>query len=136
MTADVLPWAARVACACDDARVRIDRPERMSLLGLMLASVLSRALADPRRRRHASGLCGDIVVRASGMQVTLQFDATGVTITRASPSKRPLATVTGTLTALLDGALGKRRLAHFLRGDLRLRGGPMALWHLLSLLRG
>jgi hypothetical protein len=110
-------------------RVEIADPETMSLLGLMLASVLGRSLGDkvPRLR-------GDVAIDGGGMQVTLHFDDDGVIISRR-PAARPIARVRGTLTALLDAALGRGRVRAWLAGRLHVGGSPLALLRLLALLR-
>jgi hypothetical protein len=115
-------------------RVVLIDPERMNLLGLMLLGLLDRRLQDPNAVRHARALDGEVVVEASGMVVTLRFGSDSIEITRAT-SSHPCATVRGTLMALLHAALGRDRVRNFLRAELRAQGRPMALWHVLSLVR-
>jgi hypothetical protein len=107
---------------------------RMNLLGLLLSSLLSRRLADPKAARHARALRGDVQIEASGMQVTLRFEPSRIEISR-TPSPRPRVRVAGTLTALLGAALGRERVKSVLRAELRVWGPPVALWRLLSLIR-
>lgn len=101
----------------------------MNLLGLLLRGIIERRLEG-----HAPRLRGDVAIDASGMRVTLRFAPDAVAITRAAAVK-PVARVRGTLTALADAALGRGRLRAFLDGRLRVRGRPLALLRLLSLLR-
>jgi hypothetical protein len=115
--------------------VTIADPERMSMLGLMLASLLERRLAGRVPARLARFLRGTIVVNASGMQVTLSFDGSGVEVSREPPPGRPTAEIKGSLAGMLDAALGRDRVRHFLSGDLRVRGRPDCLVGLLLLLR-
>ena len=111
--------------------VEIVEPETMSLLGLMLASVLSRRAAEIR----GTGLRGDIRIDAGGMQVTLRFTDGKVAISRRPPAGAPIASIRGTLSALLDAALGRGRVRAWLAGQLRVRGSPLALLRLLALLK-
>jgi hypothetical protein len=117
-----------------ESLVSVEAPDRMNLLGLMLASVLARRLAVPEAARHARCLAGDVIIDAEGMWVMLHFENGTVSIRRSSPERR-IAHLSGTLTALLDAALGRNRIRHFLGGRLSARGRPMALWHLLALVR-
>lgn len=114
-------------------RVEIVDPEGMNLLGLLLASVLERSLADPAATRLARRLRGEVLVDASGMQAVLNFQSGRVRIERG-PARRPVARVEGSLTSLLDAALGRRRLEHAARGELRGRGRLLMLWRVLRLI--
>jgi len=116
-------------------QVTIADPERMSMLGLMLGSVLERRLAKRGPARLARLLRGDILINASGMKVTLRFSGDQVEITRDPPPGRPTAEVSGTMAGMLDAALGRDRVRHVLRGDLKVRGRPDCLVGLLLLLR-
>ena len=106
----------------------------MNLLGLMLASVLRRRLEDPSGERHARALRGEVVIEASGMQITLGFDSGQIRISRGAADK-PCARLEGALDALLAASLGRGRVRSVLTGRLRVRGGPLTLWHLLNLVR-
>jgi len=108
--------------------------DRMNLLGLLLSSVLERALATPAAARHARALRGDVAIEASGMAVTMRFEAGRVEVRRGL-SPRPRATIRGTLTALLGAALGRGRAWSLLTGRLRPRGNLFALWRAFVLLR-
>jgi hypothetical protein len=109
-------------------RVEVLEPERMNLLGLMLAGILERRLdGDP-------GLRGDVFIEAGAMQVTLCFSDRGVVVSRG-PAGRPIAHVRGTLGALLDCALGRGRVRAVLGGQLHVWGRPLSLFRLLRLLR-
>lgn len=114
--------------------VNVCEPERMNLLGLLLASLLRRRLADRRVRRHVRRLRATVVVEAGGMGVTLVFDDGEVSITR-DPVDDADAVVRGSLTGLLDAALGRNRVRRVLRGELRAHGSPMVLWQVMTLLR-
>ena len=107
----------------------IVQPERMNLLGLFVASQLRRRLDE-----HMPALDGEVVVIADGMRVTLRFSPEQIAITREAPRGRPKAELRGSLRALLDVGLGRGLVRHWWHGDLRVRGQPLALWHLMRLL--
>jgi hypothetical protein len=113
--------------------VIVVEPERMNLLGLMLQSVLTRRLSGKRALAHAAALSGDVLIEASGMQVTLRFTREGIRVTREA-SAHPRASVRGKLTALLDAALGRHRVRSVLKRELSVSGSPRALWHVFGLL--
>jgi hypothetical protein len=117
------------------AMIIIDQPEAMNLLGLLLARMFERRLAEPRAGRHAARLVGDVVVRAGAMQVTLRFSPAGVLVTRA-PARQPIAVLEGTLHALADAVTSGRVARHVRRGDLHFRGSILPLWHLAAILVG
>jgi hypothetical protein len=114
--------------------VTVIEPDRMNVLGLMLASVLERRLDSERGARTLRKLCGTVVIDSNGMRVALVFDRRSVAIRRSAPAGRVRAQIRGTLMALLDAALGRRLVHHLLTGRLRARGGPFVLWHVLRLL--
>ena len=116
------------------SKVTVVEPERMNLLGLMLRSVIERRLASQQTARLTRFLRGDVVIDASGMQVTLRFGGDKVVITREPPTARPVAEIRGTLVGMLDAALQRNRVQHFLRGELKPRGRPLQLLSLLLLL--
>ncbi|MCA9672452.1 MAG: hypothetical protein KC503_42955 [Myxococcales bacterium] len=122
----------------------------MSLLGLMLADVLSRApvgngyahVTEGERvtplerltRRVGGGVRGDVVVRAGEMAVTLAFDERGVAIERGA-REGARTRVEGSLGALLDVALGDGLLVALLGRRIRLSGNPLTLLGVAALLR-
>ncbi|NMC72002.1 MAG: hypothetical protein GYA57_18370, partial [Myxococcales bacterium] len=53
---------------------------------------------------------------------------------RAGACDRPRASIRAPLDALLDVALGRRLVRHFLAGRLHARGGPVTLARLLGVL--
>jgi hypothetical protein len=109
--------------------VVIEDEQDMSLLGLILAALLTRRLA-----RRATKLRGDVSVDASGMRVTLRFDDRGVRVSRAAPAGRTVVRIRGTMRALCDAALGRRRVRSVLAGKLTIIGRPLAIIRLVSLL--
>jgi hypothetical protein len=115
--------------------VMLVEPERMNLLGLLLASVIRRRLDDAGARRHARRLRGQVLVEAGQMQVSLGFSEAQIQVRRGKPPGPRAAWIRGTLAALLDAAQGRRRVLHVLRGELVAWGWPTTLWHMLSLLR-
>jgi hypothetical protein len=117
-----------------EAKVTLVEPERMNLLGLMLASMIERRLTDPSALRHARALDGQVGVRAGDMEVVLEFGAGGIAIRRGAAG-RPIASISGTLKSLLGAALGRDRVRSVLRGELKPRGNPLALLHVMALMK-
>jgi hypothetical protein len=109
--------------------------DRMNLLELMLASMITRRLEDAGGRWHLDRLRGQVLIQAGEMQVGMRFSEGRLEIRRGMPTGPLAARIRGTLTALLDAALGRRRIQHFFRGELSAWGWPTTLWHLLSLMR-
>jgi hypothetical protein len=116
-------------------RVTVVEPARLHLAGHLLAGVLRRSCADPRRARKAARIRGTVAIDAGGMQVCLEFGPQEVRV-RAGGCDRPRASIRAPLDALLDTALGRRMVRHFLAGRLRVRGGPLVLARLLGVLGG
>lgn len=112
----------------------VEDTERANLLELMLASLLERRLASPSARAHARAIAGPVEIRAGDMRARVLFSADDVLISRHHDGYAE-ARVRGTLSAILDAALGRRRVAHVVNGELRVTGSPRVLWHLLALLR-
>lgn len=114
--------------------VTIDDPPSMSLLGLILASILERNLADPALQRSAARLRGDVVVQAGEMIVTLSFAEGGVTVRRGA-AERPRAAVRGSLDTLMGLSLGRGMVGPVLAGRLKPRGSLLQLLRMRRLLR-
>jgi len=114
--------------------VTIDDPPSMNLLGLILASILERNLADPARQRGAARLRGDVVVQAGEMVVTLSFAEGGVTVRRGA-AEHPRAAVRGSLDTLMGLSLGRGMVGPVLAGRLKPRGSLLQLWRIRRLLQ-
>lgn len=112
----------------------VEDAARANLLELMLASLLRRKLGSRSARGHARAIAGPVEIRAGDMQARLLFSAGDVLISRTH-TEYAEARIRGSLAAVLDAALGRRRIAHALRGDLRVTGSPRVLWHLFALMR-
>ncbi len=116
------------------ARVTIDDPARMNLLGLILGSVLERNLEKPEIERRAARLRAAVAVQAGEMVVTLAFQGGPVQVRRGRP-ERPRAAVQGSLGALTQLALGGGLVGPVLRGRLKPRGSWLLLLRLRKLLQ-
>lgn len=117
-----------------EALVEVDEPERMSLLGLLMAGLLRRSMADEAARARVRSLRGDIAVRAGQMEVTLRFTEAGLRIVRGR-TERPRARVEGSLGALVDVVTGEGFIGPVLRGSLKIGGNPLVLLRMLPLIR-
>ncbi len=114
--------------------VRLEDPESMNLLGLLLRSLIQRNLEDPACQRRAERLRGDVAVRAGRMSVTVRFGDAEVVVTRA-PAARPRARVGGTLAGLLEVALGRGLVRAWLRRRISASGNLFFVLRLLPLIR-
>lgn len=123
-----------VSCAVrSEYGVRILDPEGVHLAGHMLASMLRRACADPRRVRTAARIRSVVLVDAGGMLTSLDFGTEEVCV-RAGACDRPRAVIRARLDVLVDAALWRRGIRHALAGRLRVRGSPTTLARLLRVL--
>ena len=114
-------------------QVIVEDAERANLLELMLASLLRRKLVAPSARAHALALAAPVEIRAGAMRAILVFSGGDVFVSRDRCDYTE-AHVRGSLGAVIDAALGRRRLDHVLRRELQIGGSPRVLWHLLALL--
>ena len=105
-----------------------------NLLGLILGSVIERALAKPSRRKRCSKLKGEVLVTAGKMEVTLRFDGERV-IVAPKPSGKPRARVGGDLRSLTRVALGHGVVLPYLRGRIEVGGNVYFLLKILPLMR-
>lgn len=124
-------WSERSVGNC---AVAVEEPQRMNLLGLLLANVMERALEDPRTQRKCAPLKGGIQVRAGRMEVRIRFNEGRVEVLRASED-RPRASVSGDLSTLADVTLGGGVVRHYLRRRLKVGGNLYFLLRTLPLLR-
>lgn len=124
-------WSERSVGNC---AVAVEEPQRMNLLGLLLANVMERALEDPKAQRKCVPLKGGVQVRAGRMEVRLKFNEGRVEVLRGSDD-RPRASVSGDLTTLADVTLGGGVVRHYLRRRLKVGGNLYFLLKTLPLLR-
>ena len=117
-----------------DARVIIDDPPSMSLLGLMLGNIIDRQSDRPEVVKRLQKLRGALVVEAGHMTITMQFGDGKVTIKRG-PVDSPKAKVRGSMSAMLDISLGGGMVGPYLSGRIKTRGSLLMLLRVLPLLR-
>ncbi len=113
--------------------VTVDDPERMSLLGLILASIIRRNLEHEENLARLKRLDGAVAVTAGEMQVTLRFADGALTVTRAQEDK-PRAAVSGTMDSLMGVSLGQGMVGPWLAGKLKTRGNLLFLLKMLPLM--
>jgi hypothetical protein len=116
--------------------VVIDRPEKQSLLGLLLGQMFRDLLFDEKGWRWARGLRGDLEIQLGQMTATVRFDG-GRLVVLHGPSPAPRARLSGDMTSFVQLArAGPMELAETLfRGGVRIRGNPVFLMQLLWLVR-
>ena len=106
--------------------VTVDDPERMSLLGLILASIIRRNLEHEENLARLKRLDG-------ALAVTLRFADGALTVTRAQEDK-PRAAVSGTMDSLMGVSLGQGMVGPWLAGKLKTRGNLLFLLKMLPLM--
>ncbi len=102
--------------------VTIEGPTRMNLLGLILANLIERNLADPELKRRFDGLEGAVAVTAGRMGVTLRFARGSLSVARGAQEEGARARVSGSLDTLMGLALGSGMVGPYLSGRLKARG--------------
>jgi hypothetical protein len=117
-----------------EARVIIDDPPSMSLLGLLLGSIIARQADRPETIKRLERLRGAMVVEAGTMTITLQFADGKVTILRGAV-EGARARVRGSMEALLNISLGKGMVGPWLTGRIKTRGSLIMLLKVLPLMR-
>lgn len=117
-----------------EARVIIDDPSSMSLLGLLLGSIIERQADQPQSIKRIEKLRGALVVEAGTMTITLQFADGKVTILRGAV-EGARARVRGSMEALLNISLGKGMVGPWLSGRIKTKGSLFMLLRVLPLMR-
>ena len=115
--------------------VRIDDPEHMNLLGLLLQGFLTRQLDAPALRARASRLRGDFGLQAGEMAVTLSFDGAGILIKKGFTAVAR-ARILGPMHEMVAVAGGGawRGVASVLSGRVTIRGNVLALVGLMPIM--
>jgi len=118
----------------EQARVVVDQPETMNLLGLLMKGLLARNLADDGLFHRARAMKTDVLVQAGEMKVSLRLGEGGITIIRGDTG-RSGASVAGDMKTLLDVVAEGKMIAPFLAGRLRIGGNPLVLLRMLPMIR-
>jgi hypothetical protein len=101
--------------------VRIENPERMNLMGLLMRGLLETSL------KTAAGQSGT-------MGVTLSFTESEVVL-RSDASGKPRASVRGEMKPLLEMVAGGSLVGPVLRRKVKVGGNLLMLLRLLPLIR-
>ena len=126
-----MAWMEHTVGKCS---VAVEDPQKMNLLGLLLANVVERALENPKTQRKCGPMKGDVQVKAGRMSVRLRFNQGRVEVVRASDAGAR-ASVRGDLETLTDVSLGGGVVRHFLSRRLRVAGNVLFLLKTLPFLR-
>lgn len=113
--------------------LKIEHPENMNLLGLILANMLKKNLQNQDVSRLVEKLSSSINIKAGRMKANLGFKNGEVLISSGFLSNSD-ASVSGTLDAFIDLGLRRNLLNRFLRGDVKVGGNILKLLPLLKLL--
>ncbi len=123
----------------NDGLVRVDDPEHMNLLGLLMASFLKAKLSDPRLRRRATRMRGNYGLTVGTMSVTLCFEKDGLWI-RKGVMPRTRGRISAPMQELVALATGNGGLAAatiaVLEWRISIRGNPFAILSLLPIMLG
>ncbi len=114
--------------------VRVEDPERMNLMGLLMRGLLETTANSERGRRIVRSLRGDVKVVAGSMAVTLCFSK-GEVILRREAKSSPRASVSGEMKPLLEIVAGGGLVLPVLSGRVRVRGNLLMLLKMLPLIR-
>lgn len=115
-------------------KVRIDNPERMNLMGLLMRGLLESSLLTQRGAQAARKLRGDVRVNAGTMGVTLSFTESEIVL-RSEENGKPRASVRGEMKPLLEMVAGGSLVGPVLRGKVKVGGNLLVLLRLLPLIR-
>lgn len=113
--------------------LNINNPEKMNLLGLILANILKKNLKNKGVSRLLERLSSSINIKAGRMKVNLRFNKGEIQIRRGF-SDNADACVSGTLDAFIDLGLRRNLLNRFLKGDVKIGGNILKLLPLFKLL--
>lgn len=114
--------------------VRVENPERMNLMGLLMRGLLESSLRTARGAKAARRLRGDVCVHAGTMGVTLSFTESEIVL-RSGETGKPRAYVRGEMKPLLEVVAGGPLIGPVLRGKVRVGGNLLMLLRLLPLIR-
>jgi hypothetical protein len=110
--------------------VRHAEPDRQTILGHLLASLLVRGLQDPRTARALARPRGLLTLEVSGMVCSIELAGDSITLHAGRPAP-PRAELRADLCTLVRLATSGGLVPALLARRLVLRGRP---WHLLPLL--
>ena len=105
----------------------------MSLLGLILASIITRNLEREENLKRLQKLSGAVQVTAGEMMVTLRFEQGRLTVVRGGDDKARAA-VSGSMESLMGVALGQGMVGPWLAGRLKASGNLFMLLKMLPLM--
>jgi hypothetical protein len=106
----------------------------MNLLGYILRALINRNLQTDAGVRALKKMKGKILVGASRMKVTLDFDGDDLQISVGAREKAQTR-VSGSMDTLLGVALGKGMVGPVLAGRLKVGGRVWRLLRMLKLLK-
>lgn len=113
--------------------LKIDNPENMNLLGLILANMIKKNLENQDVSHLIRRLSSSINIKAGRMKTNLSFK-NGIVLISRGFSDNAHASVSGTLDAFIDLGLRRNLLNRFLKGDVKIGGNILKLLPLLKIL--
>ncbi len=111
--------------------IKFHPPGQMNLIGYILRSLIERNLRTEAGARAFAKMKGKVLVGASSMLVTLDFDGEDLVMSVGRTGK-PDTRVRGSMEALLGVALGRGMVGPVLSGRLKVGG---KVWRLLRMLK-
>ena len=114
--------------------VRVENPEHMNLMGLLMRGLLETSLKSSAGQNAARKLRGDVRVNAGTMGVTLSFTESEVVL-RSGENGKARASVRGEMKPLLEMVAGGSLVVPVLRRKVKVGGNLLMLLRLLPLIR-
>ena len=100
----------------------------LSILGLMLKHWMDENLRDPDSVKHVKNLNAAVVVRVSGMVITIYFRDGEIRMENGAAEK-PTASVEGSLDAFLGIGTGRRNpILTLIKREVKFKGNLLKLF--------
>ncbi|HOX36623.1 MAG TPA: hypothetical protein PL033_01435 [Candidatus Brocadiia bacterium] len=112
--------------------VEIVEPEKMHLMGLMLAHLFEKNLSKPGAADRLKSKDSRIGIGAGGMKITLHMSDGRVIVSKGFEG-RIAARVEGTMDGFMAFGVHRSMVGPYLQGKLKIAGNPFALLPMLWL---
>ena len=114
--------------------VMVESPGTLNVLGLMLMQILDKAGNDPDKAQIVRSLRHSLLVKVSGMAVTVNFE-NGKVFIQNGIRKQCDSEISGDMQAILKVGVGGNPAIPFLKRKIRVKGNLLDLFKIMNLLR-